>query len=74
MEHDPMSYRPSARLESLTGRLVPPAAAEHVLGDLAECSNSRRHYVANLLSILPRVIWSQAVRRATIGGLWFQAC
>jgi hypothetical protein len=38
-----------------------------VLGDLSECSPTTRRYVANLASILPRVVWSQVRRRATIG-------
>jgi hypothetical protein len=64
---------PSSLLESIAGTLVPPASAEHVLGDLAECSTSDRKYLRNLLSILPRVVWSQVRRRATIGGLVFHA-
>jgi hypothetical protein len=60
-------------LESIAAALVPPASAEHVLGDLAECSTSDRDYLRNLFSILPRVIWSQVRRRATLGGLVFHA-
>jgi hypothetical protein len=68
-----MSYQPSRWLERLAETLVPPASAEHALGDLAECSGSRGRYLANLLSILPRVIWSQIRRRYTIGGVCFNA-
>jgi hypothetical protein len=66
-----MPYSPPHWLESLAAALVPPASAEHVLGDLAECSRSDREYRRNLASILPRVIWSQIRRRATIGGIVF---
>src|SRR5262245_43968288 len=53
--------------ERIAERLVPPMCAEHVLGDLSECSPSTRRYIANLVSILPRVVWSQVRRRATFG-------
>ncbi len=52
---------------------MPPASAEHVLGDLAESSASNPAYLRNLVSILPRVIWSQVRRRATVGGIVFNA-
>jgi hypothetical protein len=60
-------------LESLADALLPPASAEHVLGDLAESSPSTPAYLRNLVSILPRVIWSQIRRRATLGGIVFNA-
>ena len=53
--------------ERIADRLLPPMCAEHVLGDLSECSTSTGRYVAHLVSILPRVVWSQVRRRATIG-------
>jgi hypothetical protein len=68
-----MPYSPPRWLEVLGGRLVPPSSAEHALGDLAECSRSGTDYAGNLLSILPRVVWSQVRRRATIGGIAFNA-
>lgn len=68
-----MPYAPPRWLESLAERLVPPSSAEHALGDLAECSASRVEYARNLLSILPRVVWSQVRRRATIPGTLFHA-
>ena len=37
-----MPYSPPRWLESLADALVPPASAEHVLGDLAESSPSNR--------------------------------
>jgi hypothetical protein len=68
-----MPYAPPRWLESLGLALVPPASAEHALGDLAECSRSSGDYARNLLSILPRVVWSQVRRRATMGGIAFNA-
>jgi hypothetical protein len=62
-------YSPSPRLERLAERLIPPACAEHVLGDLAEASSSRAAYVRNLISVLPHVIWSQVRRRVTVIGM-----
>ena len=68
-----MPYSPPRWLESLGKALVPPASAEHVLGDLAECSRGGAEYRRNLVSILPRVIWSQIRRRAKIAGVIFHA-
>lgn len=68
-----MPYSPPRWLESLADALLPPASAEHVLGDLAESSLSTPAYLRNLVSILPRVIWSQIRRRATLGGIVFNA-
>jgi hypothetical protein len=58
-------------VERFAERLVPPAAAEHVLGDLAETSSTPGQYLRQLASVLPPVIWSQVRRRATIGGIIF---
>lgn len=67
--------RPSGTLPHAIARigelLVPPAAAEHVLGDIAETSSTAGQYLRRLASVLPHVIWSQVRRRATIGGLVF---
>ena len=60
-------------MESLADALLPPAAAEHVLGDLAESSPSNAAYLRHFVSILPRVIWSQIRRRAMLGGIVFNA-
>jgi hypothetical protein len=60
-------------MEWLAETLVPPRACEHVVGDLAEGSRSAAQYLGDLASILPRVIWSQARRRGTTGGLIFNA-
>jgi hypothetical protein len=68
-----MPYAPPRRLERIAETLVPPACAEHVLGDLAESSRSHSAYVRSLLSILPRTVWSQIRRRATLGGIVFNA-
>jgi len=64
-----MSDSPSRRLERLAELLIPPASAEHALGDLAESSRSNREYRRNLISILPRVVWYQIRRRATLAGM-----
>jgi len=66
-----MPDSPSRRLERLAELLIPPASAEHALGDLAESSRSNREYRRNLISILPRVVWYQIRRRATLGGMVF---
>ncbi len=42
-----------------------------MLGDLAESSRSNREYLRQFMSVLPRVVWTQVRRRATIGGLVF---
>jgi hypothetical protein len=68
-----MTYQPPRWLERTGERLLPPASAEHALGDLAECSTSHAAYLANLASILPRIVWCQIRRRATIGGVIFNA-
>jgi hypothetical protein len=66
-------YSPSPWLERLAERLLPPACAEHVLGDLAESSTSRPTYLRNLISVLPHVVWSQIRRRVTVIGILFHA-
>jgi len=66
-----MTDVPSPRLEALATRLLPPVSAEDVLGDLAESSRSNREYLRQFMSVLPRVVWTQVRRRATIGGLVF---
>ena len=68
-----MPYSPPRWLESLADALLPPASAEHALGDLAESSPSTRAYLRNLASILPRTIRSQIRRRATLGGIVLNA-
>ncbi len=68
-----MTYLPPPRLERIAERLIPPACAEHVLGDLAESSTSRAAYLRNLISVVPRVVWSQIRRRVTVGGMLFHA-
>jgi hypothetical protein len=62
-------YSPPPWLERLAERLIPPACAEHVLGDLAESSTTRTAYLRNLISVVPRVVWSQIRRRVTVGGM-----
>jgi hypothetical protein len=60
-------------MERLAELLIPPASAEHALGDLAESSRSNREYRRNLISILPRVVSYQIRRRATLGGMILNA-
>jgi hypothetical protein len=68
-----MPYSPSPRLERLAERLIPPACAEYVLGDLAESSRSQAEYLRNVISVVPHVVWSQIRRRVTVIGLIFHA-
>ena len=68
-----MPYAPSRGLERLAESLVPPACVEHVLGDLAESSDARSAYLRSLVSVVPSVVWSQVRRRATFGGIAFNA-
>jgi hypothetical protein len=68
-----MPYSPPRWLDRLAGLLLPPASAEHALGDLVETSRSNAEYGRQLASILPRVVWSQVRRRATFGGVSFNA-
>ncbi|HEY6506591.1 MAG TPA: hypothetical protein VIY56_01175, partial [Vicinamibacterales bacterium] len=63
-----MPYSPPRWLDRFAGLLLPPASAEHTLGDLSEASRSNADYLRQLASVLPRVVWSQVRRRATIGG------
>jgi len=44
-----------------------------MLGDLAESSTSRAAYLRNLISVVPRVVWSQIRRRVTVVGMLFHA-
>lgn len=68
-----MPYSPPAWLDRLASLLLPPASAEHALGDLVETSRSNLEYLRQLASILPHVVWSQVRRRATIAGIVFNA-
>jgi hypothetical protein len=58
-----MPYTPSRGLGSILSALLPPPSREHVLGDLAECADSRTHYVAAFLSVLPKVVFSELRRK-----------
>lgn len=59
-----MKTRPPALIESAVRLLVPPAAREHVLGDLSERYSSPRQYVVDALRTIPFVVASQ-IRRTT---------
>lgn len=64
-----MSYHPPQWLEFLAKTLVPPVAAEHVLGDITECSGSSRQYIRNLIAVLPGAVWCQLRRRVHPAGV-----
>lgn len=68
-----MAYVPPRWLERLGTLLVPPAGVEHTLGDLAESSHADGHYLRQLVSVVPRVVWSQVRRRVTVVGIAFHA-
>ena len=55
---------PLERVEKLFRLLLPPAAREHVLGDLREKCKSRQEYVATALPVLGCVVFSR-IRRTT---------
>ena len=57
-----MPHHPSRRLESVLAALLPPACREHVLGDLAECAETRGQFIGVFIAILPKVVLS-ATRR-----------
>jgi hypothetical protein len=59
-----MEASSSALIEAIVGRLIPPAAREHVLGDLRERSRSTLQLVSDALRTVPWVILSQ-MRRAS---------
>lgn len=65
----PMQPRPPAMLENVVRWLVPPASAEHVLGDLSERYRSPGQYLVDALRSLPLIIASQVRRTANIGRL-----
>jgi hypothetical protein len=62
-----MPHHPSRRLESILSALLPPACREHVLGDLAECAETRGQYIGVFLAILPKVVLSATRRKLRQG-------
>ena len=62
-----METGPSALIEAIVGRLVPPASREHVLGDLRERTATTREYVAEAIRVVPLVMYSRM--RRTFDGL-----
>ncbi|HEY7450269.1 MAG TPA: hypothetical protein VH702_19080 [Vicinamibacterales bacterium] len=62
-----MGFQPEWWLERFTTALIPPGSREHVLGDLAECSETRGEYLENLASALPCVIVCHIRRRVSKG-------
>jgi len=70
MESEPqVEARPPVLMESVVRLLVPPAAREHVLGDLAERYSSSRQYLLEAARTVPFVLVSQ-IRRTTYFALW----
>ena len=70
METEPcVEARPPALIESAVGLIVPPAAREHVLGDLAERYASPGLYVLEAARYLPFVFASQ-IRRTSHFVAW----
>jgi len=59
-----METRPPVLIETVVRLLVPPAAREHVLGDLSERYASPRQYVSDAIRTIPFVVASQ-IRRTT---------
>ena len=57
-----MQSQPSKAIELILGWLIPPASREHVLGDLHERYVSPMRYLADVVTIVPLVIWSN-IRR-----------
>jgi hypothetical protein len=62
-----VGFQPEWWLERFTTALIPPGSREHVLGDLAECSETRGEYLENLASALPCVIVCHIRRRVSKG-------
>src|SRR5688572_8151114 len=70
-----MHYRPPRMLERFVERLIPPPSREDVSGDLTECSESDLQFLANSVSVVPGLIWSQIRRRIgwkllVLGAAW----
>jgi hypothetical protein len=59
-----LETRPPVVIEAVVRALLPPAAREHVLGDLAERYTSPRRYLVDALRTVPFVIASR-IRRTT---------
>jgi|GEM_PF-322036 len=66
-----MTHNPPRWLERFGELLIPPASREHVLGDVAESSDSNFQYLINLARVLPSVVWGAIRRRANLGGVIF---
>jgi hypothetical protein len=64
-----METRPPVVIEAVVRTLLPPAAREHVLGDLTERYTSPRRYVVDALRTVPFVIASQVRRTTSL--FWF---
>jgi hypothetical protein len=59
-----MAAGPPVVIEAVIAAALPPAAREHVLGDLRERFSTTPQYVADAARVVPRVVWSQVRRRA----------
>jgi len=70
MEPKPrVEARPPALIEAAVRLLVPPAAREHVLGDLSERYVSPPQYLADAVRTIPFVLKSQ-IRRTSYFSMW----
>lgn len=68
-----MEAHPPALIEAIVRVLVPPAAREHVLGDLSERYVSPRAYLLEALRTVPFVVGSRIRRTTHPAGLLFGA-
>jgi hypothetical protein len=62
MEPAQVEARPPALIESLAAWLVPPAACEHVMGDLHERYTTPARYLRDVVAIAPRLVLRQVWR------------
>lgn len=69
-----MAAGPPVVIEAVVAAALPPAAREHVLGDLRERFSTTPQYVADAARVVPRVIWSQLRRQTDVLLLVVQAC
>jgi hypothetical protein len=70
MESKPrVETRPPVAIETVARLLIPPAAREHVLGDLSERYSSLAQYVIDAMRTIPFVVTSQ-IRRTSYFPIW----
>ena len=69
-----MRAGPPKVIESVVALLVPPAAREHVLGDLRERYAGTRSYLSDALSAVPGAIFGRLLRTLDGHVLAMEAC